>query len=206
MRQDLVHKHREVLYRRALLLSGNRADALDLVQDTWERAWCKYTSAISDDRLVAWMSVIMRNIHVDNVRRRRVRGELCLSAVALDELPAPAWEAEPDRPWADLSMADLRPAIEDLAPALRTAFRLHAIERRSYTEIARTLRIPTATVGTRLMRARRRLRVLVTRAQLEARALGGGSLTSLTPGKARRSGRGSRAHDAKSCPEVKAAA
>jgi RNA polymerase sigma-70 factor (ECF subfamily) len=161
MREDLLREHGGILLRRAMLLRGNRSDAMDLVQDTWERAWSRYTSAVTDDKLLAWLLVIMRNLHVDGIRRHKARGDLVAQSVEIEGLPAPEPDTEPDPPWADLSVEEIRPSIDNLTPSMRAAFELHTFERRSYSEIARVLKIPTATVGTRLLRARRRLRSLV---------------------------------------------
>ena len=51
--------------------------------------------------------------------------------------------------------------MERLEPEFREVFVLHAFERRSYRDIAAALGIPQNTVGTRLLRARRKLRVLL---------------------------------------------
>ena len=51
--------------------------------------------------------------------------------------------------------------LQGLEPEFREVFTLHAFERRSYKDIATALDIPQNTVGTRLLRARRKLRVLL---------------------------------------------
>ncbi|HZI14667.1 MAG TPA: sigma-70 family RNA polymerase sigma factor, partial [Myxococcus sp.] len=54
-----------------------------------------------------------------------------------------------------------REALEKIPEDFRTVYRLHSLEGRSYQEIAEQLGIPKATVGTRLIRARRRLKEIL---------------------------------------------
>jgi RNA polymerase sigma-70 factor (ECF subfamily) len=53
---------------------------------------------------------------------------------------------------------DLRDATDELGPVYREVYVLHTFEHRSYDDIARELGIPRVTVGTRLHRARKKLR------------------------------------------------
>jgi RNA polymerase sigma-70 factor (ECF subfamily) len=149
-----------------MILTGNRIDAADLVQDTWERALSHYSASVSDEKVRGWLLVIMKNIHVDIIRRNKVRGALAAATELLDVIPAPELEPEPEPAWSQLSVREIYPSLDRLASPLRRAIELHAFERRSYQEISRVLHIAKTTVGTRLFRARRRLRRLVTEAQL----------------------------------------
>ena len=63
--------------------------------------------------------------------------------------------------WMRIDAQQLRAAVDRLEPEFREVFTLHAFERRSYKDIAAALDIPQNTVGTRLLRARRKLRVLL---------------------------------------------
>jgi len=60
-----------------------------------------------------------------------------------------------------ITVDQIRAAAEQLAPPFRDVFRLHVFERRSYAEIATQLAIPPLTVGTRLTRARQKLRAIL---------------------------------------------
>ena len=59
-----------------------------------------------------------------------------------------------------LDSGDLEGAVAKLDPEFRDIYRLHALEGRSYAEIAAQLDLPQNTVGTRLLRARKKLREL----------------------------------------------
>ncbi len=78
--------------------------------------------------------------------------------------PAPAW--------ADLTLDDIQGALDEVEPVYRDVYSLRMFEGLSYEQIARRLSIERITVGTRLSRARKRLReILVRRFGLELTAL-----------------------------------
>jgi len=149
------------LMRVALGLTRNAAEASDLVQDALERAlreWSRYTPGTNAR---AWVTAIMSRLFIDGWRRRRRRPAL----VALDDLdlagpPPPDGAADP-APWEGVSDADLERAVAALPEPLRHVFQLNVVHHLSYGDIGAALGIPVNTVGTRLMRARRRLRTML---------------------------------------------
>jgi RNA polymerase sigma-70 factor (ECF subfamily) len=150
--------HRPALLAVALRLTGNPSEAHDLVQDTYERALRRYGSFVAGTNGRAWLVTILQNLFVDRCRRASVRP----AVVSIDNslgVAAPE-PAEPEA-WAAITMEQLDVAVNQLSPEFREVFRLHAIERRSYEEISRALGIPKATIGTRLLRARKKLRALL---------------------------------------------
>ena len=74
-------------------------------------------------------------------------------------MPPPPW-------WHELDLDTVRDHLHPLPPALAAPFRMFTVERASYRTIADRLGIPVATVGTRILRARQRLRARL--AALEA--------------------------------------
>jgi len=153
------------LMRVALGLTRNPAEASDLVQDALERAlreWGRFTPGTNAR---AWVTAILSRLFIDGWRRRRRRPAL----VGLDDMEVPGGPLSPDpdaapAPWEDISDAELERAVAALPDPLRHVFQLNVVDHLSYGDIAAALGIPINTVGTRLMRARRRLR-----ATLEAR-------------------------------------
>lgn len=134
----------------------NAADADDLVQETFVRAlraWHAY-----DDRgsLRGWLVTILHRLSVDR-RRRAHRAPRFLDIDTL-ELPIP--QPDPTPAWALIPIERVHAALAQVPPVLRRTFELRA-DGRSYDEIADELRIPKRTVGTRLLRSRRRIRHLL---------------------------------------------
>jgi len=147
------------LMRVALGLTRNAAEASDLVQDALERAlreWGRFTPGTNAR---AWVTAILSRLFIDGWRRRRRRPAL----VGLDDMdlagPSPQDGARDAAPWDNVSDADLERAVAQLPDPLRHVFQLNVVDHLSYGDISAALNIPVNTVGTRLMRARRRLRI-----------------------------------------------
>ena len=102
----------------------------------------------------------MFHLFIDRCRRRS--HEQLMEPYDADEVPAP--EPEPASPWEGLNESHLRQALSRLEPPFREIVELHCESRCSYREISERLNIPLGTVGTRLLRARRKLRNLLAEA------------------------------------------
>jgi RNA polymerase sigma-70 factor (ECF subfamily) len=144
-----------VLATIARQLCGNSFDADDLVQDTLERALrfgARYTEQGSRR---SWLATILRNRFRDRYRSARARAT---ATVEIDLIEAPEPTAPPT--WEHLTEAQIDAAVALLPPPFRRVYELHACGH-SYATIARELDIPPSTVGTRLVRARAKLKVIL---------------------------------------------
>jgi RNA polymerase sigma-70 factor (ECF subfamily) len=150
-----AHANGDALYRLAHRLTGDREAARDLLHDTYERALCSRSVEVPDDKAKGWLSVIMRNMFYDQWRSKRRHLEVEIDEVA-QRHPAAEQEEEPE--WARISVEHVRDCLAGLAPPLRTVYELHTFAGLSYNEISSSLRLPPRTVGTRLFRARQKLR------------------------------------------------
>ena len=140
------------LRRYARALSGDRAAADDLVQDTLERAWAKLHLYRRGTDLRAWLFTVMHNVYVNQLRAAR-------PVVQLDEdMPE---LSQPGRESDGLELRDLDLAIRRLPPDQREVLLLVVLEDMRYDEAAGTLGIPIGTVMSRLARARERLRAML---------------------------------------------
>lgn len=135
------------------LCGGNSADADDLVHDTYERALRAWGRYVDGGNLRSWLCAILHNLFIDRCRKdkRTPRRE------HLEHLEVAEVEPTPPPRWAQLSGEAVTEALGELGPDFRRVYELHA-QGRSYDEIAAELNIARATVGTRLVRARRRLK------------------------------------------------
>ncbi|HVR60331.1 MAG TPA: RNA polymerase sigma factor [Polyangia bacterium] len=157
----LLLGQRRSLLAYASMLSGDRSMADDLVQDTFERALRAGARFQAGSNLSAWLRRILKNLFTDRCRERRRYVDIDNDEVAgLATPPAPDDAAGGVTAvlLGRVTLDDVHSALADLAPALREVFVLAHLERRNYQNIAATLRIPISTVGTRLWRARARLR------------------------------------------------
>lgn len=137
-------------YARGLYSDRERAD--DLVQDTLERAWNRYSLWQKRGEVRAWMFGIMHNLFVDRMRSERNRPE---EAVGDDFPDVPQRATQFDR----LELRDLDRLLQRLPPDLREILLLIGVEGLSYRDAADVLAVPIGTVMSRLSRARERLRM-----------------------------------------------
>ncbi|MBL8621820.1 MAG: sigma-70 family RNA polymerase sigma factor [Myxococcales bacterium] len=152
----LVAEHLPALRVRAAQLCRAAVDPDDLIQDALVRAFRARGQLKDADHARGWFLAIVTNTFLDTLRRRRVRpGEVEL---AIDP-PAPT--AEHDAPWAALDVEDVRAAVAELPEDVRDTYRMFALEGRDYVAIAQALGVPKGTVGSRILRARKRLRELL---------------------------------------------
>jgi RNA polymerase sigma-70 factor (ECF subfamily) len=100
------------------------------------------------------MTQVMKNLFTDQLRRRKTRS-------ALDPADLPG--VVPDEPpwWHELDANAIRAAVAMLPEELRETFDRFVFRGESYQAIAEALAIPKTTVGTRILRARRRIKTLL---------------------------------------------
>lgn len=151
-----IREHEAVLRGIARRLCGNDADADDLIHDTYERALRAWTNYDDRGNLRGWLASILNNLFVDRCRRANRAPKT--DSLEHHEVAAP--EPGPPPRWAQVSTDQVTAALNALGADFRKVYELHAAGR-SYDEIASELRIAKATVGTRLIRARRKLKELL---------------------------------------------
>ncbi len=154
-----VLPHEKGLLRRARRLVGSEADARDLVQETLERALRTFHAFRPGTAVWAWLRTIMNSVWIDGWRRRQAAAKIC----HLPSVDLAAFEPEApgtERPDEEI-LERLPGAIAQLPPIFRQVLELRLQENRSYGEIADLLGIPSRTVGTRILRARRQLRAIL---------------------------------------------
>jgi len=144
------------LRRFALTLTRNAADADDLVQDTCHKALAKRDMKPEGAKLESWLYTLMRNMWIDEVRKRKVRLGRGVVDVAEDtELKiGPAGEDA-------VYVRQARAMIARLPEGLASVFLLVNVEGHSYREAADILQIPIGTVMSRLSTARLRLAAML---------------------------------------------
>ncbi|WP_175721105.1 sigma-70 family RNA polymerase sigma factor [Burkholderia anthina] len=140
------------LTRYARALTGDRAWADDLVQDTLERALNRPPR--DGGNLRAWLLTLLRHRFIDQLRARR--------EIAVDDATAP-WQtmAAPDDEVGGLMLRDVQRALYRLPVEQREVLLLVALEALSYRDAAQVLGVPVGTVMSRLSRAREQMRALL---------------------------------------------
>jgi RNA polymerase sigma-70 factor, ECF subfamily len=151
------------LYSYALVLTRNHAEAEDLVQEAYVRAIQAMRRLRADSNIKGWLFTILRNIWLNQLRKRRTGPQMVEMEV---EDSVANSIAEPSKNSHDLYVAkmeieEVRAAIQKLPIDFCEIILLREYEDLSYQEIADILDCPVGTVMSRLARARARLRALL---------------------------------------------
>ena len=150
---EVVMPHLDDAYGLARWITGNRADAEDVVQEACVRA-LRGIAGYSGGSSRAWVMTIVRNAAYDWLRRHR-----SVAVVPVEDL-AEAAAAGDDPEAALIARADaakLEAAIGALPAAFRDTMVLRDVQGLDYREIAAITGVPIGTVMSRLARARRRV-------------------------------------------------
>jgi RNA polymerase sigma-70 factor (ECF subfamily) len=156
-------EHLDGLYSYAMVLSRNRAEAEDLVQETYVRAIQAMGRLRADSNMKSWLFTILRNLWLNQLSKRR-NGPQMVEIEVEDGVANSV--AEPSKNSYDLYVSKMeaeqvRAAIQELSVESREVILLREYEDLSYQEIACVLDCPVGTVMSRLGRARAKLRVLL---------------------------------------------
>lgn len=165
--RELIRRLNPRLFRVARGIVPSDAEAEDVVQETYLKAFTRLGQFRGDARFSTWITRIA--INTARMQARGAHSQMEYDSVTEDQQTAdiltPFPGQDPDRPDAALGRAQLRALLEDavakLPPDLRLPFLLRESESLSVTEIAETLSLNPVTVKTRLFRARRRIRSAV---------------------------------------------
>lgn len=160
--EQIMQLYADRLYNYVLRMVGNRADAEDIVQETFLRAYQGLPSFDRRASLSTWLYRIATNLCIDHQRRRARRVQTVSYADYEDDAGETSeWEfadTHTPSPMDAVLHKELQQVVEQavatLSPKLKTVLLLYDVEELSYEEIARVLNIPMGTVKSRLNHAR----------------------------------------------------
>lgn len=134
-------------------MTGNAADADDLVQVAVERGLRHLDQYQPDTRLDSWMFKVVKNAWIDEVRSRQRRDRVFAPAQAGETVGDDSAEAIEAR----RRLAEVETAMQTLPEDQRLAIALICVEGLSYTEASQILDVPVGTLSSRLTRGREAL-------------------------------------------------
>ena len=159
--EDRLTAELDRLYRLAFRLTGTRADAEDLVQDTFVRAINKRESLDAMETIGPWLGRVLYNRFIDLSRRfERQRLALVRDAGENSQPPdtAPAAELEVER---QIDITRIRRGVDQLSLEHRAVLLMFDAEGYKLTEIQEITGVELGTLKSRLHRARARLREIL---------------------------------------------
>ena len=158
------------LYNFAHWLTGNGADAEDLVQETYAKALKGWKSFEAGTNLRAWMYRILRNTFLTSKSGLKAMATMPLDELEMEATGVLAHDSTPELLLMQRESQDaMMQALAGLPVIYREVVLLCEAEEMSYREIAQVVAIPMGTVMSRLARGRRMLRESLTATAREAR-------------------------------------
>lgn len=169
--EEMMSQTQRRAYTMALQLTRNTAEAEDLVQDTYVKAWKGYDQYTPGRPFLNWLLRIMQRAYLDARRRENpIRKAESLGSMIsptdgeVQELPIPDPAEGPEGAYLKSEFdQELRSALETLPEVYRRAIELCDLEERSYLEIAADQHTTVGTVRSRIHRGRKLLREVLQR-------------------------------------------
>jgi RNA polymerase sigma-70 factor, ECF subfamily len=165
--EALVVRYRGRIYAMIMNMTGNDADAWDLSQDVFLKAWKALPRFEARSQFFTWLYRIAHNVTYDWLRKRKI-GPGTEFDDALGQTPAagavtvPHAATAPDDKMRNKEVgARIAEALKDLSPEHRAVVLLKEVDGLSYQEIADTVGCSLGTVMSRLFYARKRLQTLL---------------------------------------------
>jgi len=162
----IMRAHNQRMYRIARGILRNDAEAEDIVQDAFVKAFIELDSLREFESIGAWLSKITANLAISRVRQMKNHEHALATDVRLEDFRMEksyrVLEMAHPSPERLAAMSDVRKLLEqeidNLADGFREVFMLRAVEQMSVEETAEILDIKPETVKTRLHRAKTTLR------------------------------------------------
>ena len=166
---ELVTRYRGKVYAMIVNMIHNEADAWDLAQDAFVKAWKALPRFEARSNFYTWLYRIAHNVTYDWLRKKKVRGDgqefddtVRQDAIEVSAPTAPKRNSRPDE---NAEKSELRKkietAIEKLSPDHRAVILLKEVDGLKYQEIADHVGCSIGTVMSRLFYARKKLQALL---------------------------------------------
>ena len=139
----------------ALMLTSNRDDAMDLLQDTTLKALDNQDKYADNTNFKGWVFTIMRNIFINNYRRAARTATVVDTTENLYFLNL-SQDSGLETPEGAYGAGEIAAAINEFSDDFRIPFTMH-VQGYKYNEIAEKMNLPLGTIKSRIFLARKRL-------------------------------------------------
>jgi RNA polymerase sigma-70 factor (ECF subfamily) len=163
--EELIRRYQRQVANLIYLTLGNREEVDDLAQEVFIRVYRSLHRFEHDASVFSWIYRITMNLCIDEIRRRKIKRTLSLEFFTDHTLERERQSKESSTAHDDLLLQEKKRmvsnALQRLSPLHRQIILLREYEDLTYEEIAKTLRISTQAVKSRIFRAREELRTLL---------------------------------------------
>jgi len=162
--EKLMRHHNRMLFRTARAILHDDAEAEDVLQEAYLKAYGAMGSFRGDAKVSTWLARIVANEALQRLRKQNRRAAIVPlrstgDVEEINEIPEGSMSKTPEQSAERAEMRKLlEKKIDELPDAYRPVFVLRAVEELSVEETAEVLHVPPATVRTRFFRARSLLR------------------------------------------------
>ena len=158
--EQLVIAYRDQVFRLALRMCGNEADADEVAQEAFLSAWKALPNFRGDSQFSTWLYQLTSHAAIDLLRRekRQIAAEDITEVSVSDPAPSPQQQAERSE-----TRQAVRDAMGQLSPEYRQIVVLRFLQELSYEEIGAVLKLPPGTVKSRLNRAKAQLKDILSK-------------------------------------------
>lgn len=158
--EQLVTAYRNQVFRLALRMCGNEADADEVAQEAFLSAWKGLPNFRGESRFSTWLYQLTTHAAIDLMRRekRQAAAEDIDEITTADDGPSPQQQVERAE-----TQREIRSALMQLPEEYRQVLLLRFMQELSYEEIGRALKLPVGTVKSRLNRAKAQLKDILSR-------------------------------------------
>ncbi len=157
----MVKPHESALFAGALRFTSNRADAEDLLQETFMRGYVGFKRSPDIEKPRALLFKIMTNAYINRYHKQRRQGARVSYEEGLDhkidQLYAPSVDDPQEKFFSQFLDSEIKDALEALPEQFRESIILCDISGLSYDEISQVLDCPLGTVRSRISRGREML-------------------------------------------------
>ena len=158
--EQLVAAYRNQVFRLAMRMCGNEADADEVAQEAFLSAWKGLPNFRGESRFSTWLYQLTNHAAIDRLRRekRQAAAEDIDGITAADDGLSPQQQVERAE-----TRREVRSALMQLPEEYRQVLVLRFMQELSYEEIGQTLKLPAGTVKSRLNRAKAQLKDILSR-------------------------------------------
>lgn len=166
---QLVTRHRGKVYAMIMNMVKNDADAWDLAQDAFIKAWKALPKFENRSKFSTWLFRISHNVVYDKMRKKKIRSEgelddqlLDMNRIDMSAATAPRLEKRPDEALAGKELQErINEALSKISPEHSETIILREVQGMDYKEIAEVMGCTLGTVMSRLFYARKKLQSLL---------------------------------------------